>query len=161
MVVTDEYFTGADKPDRSQGNTLAFAFQEIDVAGSFHPLPGTDDSGRTIRRPLRDLLAGLPLLPVTPAGEPDYARADPDVLVHLAESVELVLQIGHDGLAAIGLLYAHAAHRIADGVIGPGHIAALGRLQVELCEALSHVYRLGTACRQYTSDYTPREDGDS
>jgi hypothetical protein len=51
-----------------------------------------------LRRPLRDLLALLPLLPTTEGGEPDYAEADPDLLVRLAESAELVLQIVHDGL---------------------------------------------------------------
>ncbi|PLZ00066.1 hypothetical protein CY652_23010 [Burkholderia sp. WAC0059] len=106
-----------------------------------------------IRRPLRDLMAGLMQLPVRPSGEPDYDEADPDVLVRLAESAELALRIVHDGFSAIGLLYACAAHRIAEGRIDADHAAALGRFQAELGELLVHLQRLSVACRHHTADY--------
>ncbi|WP_010105793.1 hypothetical protein [Burkholderia oklahomensis] len=48
------------------------------------------------------------------------------MLVDLAESVEQVLQIVHEGLVAIGLLYAHTANQIAEGYIKAAHAAALG-----------------------------------
>lgn len=116
-----------------------------------------------IRRPLRDLLAGLPALPVTESGELDYAAADPAVLVSLARSAELVLQIVHDGFAAIGLLHACAAQQIADGNIGAQHAVAVGRLQVELGEVLAYAQTLAFECRRYTADYagdgTVADDG--
>lgn len=105
------------------------------------------------RRPLRDLLAGLPSLPVTVSGQPDYAAADPDVLVSLARSAELVLQIVHDGFSAIGLLHACTAQQIAHGDIGANHAAAVGRLQVELGEFLAYAQTLSFECCRYTADY--------
>jgi hypothetical protein len=76
---------------------------------------------------LRDLFAGLPMLPVTESGKPDHAAADPDVLVSLARSAELVLQIVHNGFSAIGLLRACTSQQIAHGDIGAKHAAAVGR----------------------------------
>lgn len=124
-----------------------------------HPIAPEMAAPGLIRRPLRGLIAGLALLPVQPSGEPDYIKADSEVLVGLAESAELALQIIHDGLASIGLLHAYAAHQIAEGDLQATHATALGRLQVELAEVLSYVYRLGMTCRRYTSDYVAREDG--
>ncbi len=106
-----------------------------------------------IRRPLRDLIAGLMQLPTELSGEPDYAEADPDVLVQLTKSVDLVMQIMHDGLASIGLLYAHTTDQIAEGHIKAAHAAALGRLQAELGELLLYIHRLSSECRRYTADY--------
>lgn len=106
-----------------------------------------------IRRPLRDLIAGMTQLPTTLSGEPDYSEANPGVLVNLAESAELALRIVHDGLASIGLLYAHTADLIAEGHIKAAHAAALGRLQAELGEMLPYIHRLSSECRRYTTDY--------
>lgn len=72
-----------------------------------------------IQRPLLNLIAGLAQLPVERLSEPDYAEAEPDMLVRLAESGELVLQIIHEGLASIGMLYAYVAPLIAKGMPGP------------------------------------------
>ena len=107
-----------------------------------------------IRRPLRDLLAGLSALPVTESGQPDYAAADPGVLVSLARSAELVLQIVHDGFSAIGLLHACTAQQIAHGDIGAQHAVAVGRLQVELGEVLAYAQTLSFECRRYTANHT-------
>jgi hypothetical protein len=122
------------------------------MTGSFPTAPQTA-SPELIRRPLRDLLAGLPLLPVTQSGQPDYAAADPDVLVSLARSAELVLQIVHNGFSAIGLLHACTAQQIAHGDIGANHAVAVGRLQVELGEVLAYALALSFECRRYTADY--------
>ena len=106
-----------------------------------------------IRRPLRDLLRRLPSLPVTAAGAPDYAEADPDLLVSLAESAELGLQIVHGGFSAIGLLQSHTAQQIEDGEIKAAHARAVGRLLVELGELLAYAQALAVECRRYTADY--------
>lgn len=106
-----------------------------------------------IRRPLRDLITGLARVPTTLSGEPDYSETDPAVLVDLAESAELLLQIVHEGLASIGLLYAHTANQIAEGNVNAAHAVAIGRLQVELGELLPCIYRLSSECRRYTADY--------
>lgn len=106
-----------------------------------------------ICRPLCDLLRKLPLLPLTETGIPDYVSANPDLLVGLAESAELVLRIVHDGFSAIGLLHTCTAQQIASGDISAAHTAALGRLLVELGEALVYVQALSFECRRYTADY--------
>jgi len=118
-----------------------------------HPIAPEMATPDLIRRPLRDLIAGLAQLPTTQSGEPDYDEADPDVLVRLAESAELAIQIMHQGLAAIGLLYAHTADQIAAGQIKAVHAAALGRLQAELGDLLPYIHKLASECRRYTADY--------
>lgn len=72
-----------------------------------HPIAPEMATPNVIRRPLRDLITGLARVPTTLSGEPDYSETDPDVLVDLAEAAELAIQIMHEGLASIGLLYAH------------------------------------------------------
>lgn len=121
------------------------------------PISATAVFMNLIRRPLRDLLRQLPSLSVAASGEPDYA--DPDLLVNLAESAELVLQIVHGGLSAIGVLHASTAQQIAGGEVGATHAAALGRLLVELGEMLLHVHGLSIECRRYTADYVPDGTG--
>lgn len=127
--------------------------------GRFPVSPAMAGLEQMIRRPLRDLIAGLTLLPVKPSGEPDYAEADSDVLVNLAEAAELAIQIIHGGLTSIGILHAHSTQQITDGHLRTVHTVALGRLQIELCEVLSYAYGLGIDCRRHTADYVAREDG--
>ncbi|MBN3803187.1 hypothetical protein GXB81_08985 [Paraburkholderia sp. Ac-20336] len=119
------------------------------------PVSPAAASMNLMRRPLRDLLRQLPCLPVTASGKPDYAEADPDLLVNVAESAELVLQIVHGGVSAIGLLQASTAQQVAGGEVSAKHVAALGRLLVELGEMLLHVHGLSIECRRYTADYVP------
>lgn len=80
-----------------------------------HPIAPEMAMPDLIRRPRRDLITGLARVPTILSGEADYPETDPDVLVDLAESAEQVLQIVHEGLASIGLLYAHTANQIAEG----------------------------------------------
>jgi len=119
---------------------------------SFPEAPA-EASMNIIRRPLRDLLRHLPSLPIGASGEPVWAAADPDLLVSLAESAELVLQIVHSGFAAIGLLQSHTSQQIEDGELKATHAAALGRLVVELGEVLAYAQALAVECRRYTADY--------
>jgi len=127
------------------------------TAGRFPVSPAMARPEQMIRHPLRDLIAGLTLLPVKPCGEPDYAEADSDVLVKVAEAAEMAIQIIHDGLASIGILHAHSTQQIADGHLRIAHAVALGRLQIELCEVLSYAYGLGIDCRRYTANYVALE----
>ncbi|ODQ40795.1 hypothetical protein [Burkholderia ubonensis] len=129
------------------------------TAGRFPVSPAIAWPEQAIRRPLCDLIAGLTLLPVKPCGEPDYAEADSDVLVKVAEAAEMAIQIIHDGLTSIEILHAHSTQQINDGHLRIAHTVVLGRLQIELCEVLSYAYRLGIDCRQHTTDYVAREDG--
>jgi hypothetical protein len=92
-------------------------------------------------------------LPVTASAEPDYAGADPDLLMSVAESTELALQIVHGGFSAIGLLQANTAQQMADGKVGAEYAAALGRLLVELGDVLLYVHGVSVECRRYTADY--------
>lgn len=132
--------------------------QTFTTTGS-HPDAPAMSTLDLLRRPLRDLLAALPGLPMTDASVPDYAAADPDLLVQLAGSAELILRIAHDGFSAIGLLYACTAAQIANGDIGTAPATAIGRLQVELGEALAYVQALAFECRRYTTDYVGDGDG--
>lgn len=75
------------------------------------------------------------------------------MLVRLAESRGLVLQIVHERLASIGMLYLYLAPLIAEGNVRTGHVAALGRLQAELGGVLPCIHRLSSECRRYTADY--------
>ncbi len=106
-----------------------------------------------IRLPLRDLIAGLAQLPTTPSGELDYDEAEPDMLVSLAESAEITLQILYEGLASMGLLYSLSAHQIEGGHVRAAHAAAVGRLQAEVGGLLPFLHRLSSECRRYTTDY--------
>jgi len=117
------------------------------------PVAPAAASMNLVRRPLRDLLRQLPCLPISASGEPVWAEADPDLRVSLAESAELVLQIVHDGFAAIGRLQSHTSQQIEDGELKAIHAAALGRLLVELGEVLAHAQALAVECRRYTADY--------
>lgn len=117
------------------------------------PISPAAASMALIQRPLRDLLRQLPLLPVTQSGEPAWAEADPDLLVSLAESAELGLQIVHGGFSAIGLLQSHTAQQIEDGEIKAAHARAVGRLLVELGELLAYAQALAVECRRHTADY--------
>lgn len=111
-----------------------------------------------LRRPLRDLLSRLPRLRVNESGQPDFAAAEPDLLVGLAESTELLLRIVHDGFSAIGLLNAVTAPGIANGDIAATHTVAIGRLMVELAEVLAYAQALSYECRRHTADYVGHRD---
>ncbi|PTB21618.1 hypothetical protein C9I57_08295 [Trinickia symbiotica] len=95
----------------------------------------------------------MPLLPVNESGHPDFAAAEPDLLIGLAESAELLSHILHDGFSAIGVLHVCTAPGIANGDITATHTVAIGRLMVELAEALAHTQGLSHECRRYTVDY--------
>jgi hypothetical protein len=123
------------------------------MADGKHPIAPEMAALGLVCRPLRDLMAGLAGLPMQSSGEPDLTDIDPDFLVKLAESGELAMRILHDGLAAIGLLYAHTAPMIANGQIDVAYVVALGRLQVELAEVLPFIHKLSVECRRYTADY--------
>lgn len=118
-----------------------------------HPIAPEMATPDMIRRPLRDLIAGLAQLPTTPSGEPDYDKAESDVLVSLAESAELSLQILYEGLASMGLLYSLSAHQIEDGRVRAAHAAAVGHLQAEIGGLLPYLHWLSSECRRYTADY--------
>ncbi|ARL15316.1 hypothetical protein [Burkholderia pseudomallei] len=118
-----------------------------------HPIAPEIATPDLIRRSLRDLMAGLVRLTPEPSGEPDFTNAGPDHLIHLAESGETALHILHEGLAAIGVMYAYTAAQITDGQIKAAHVAAVGRLQAELGEVLPFIHRLSSECRRYTADY--------
>lgn len=118
-----------------------------------HPTAPQMATPDLIRRPLRDMIAALAQLPMTPSGETDFTEAEPDVLVRLAESAELTLQILYDGLASMGLLYSLSAHQLEDGRVRAAHTVAVGLLQAEIGGLLPYLNRLSSECRRYTADY--------
>ena len=60
-------------------------------------------------RPMRDMLAVLPKLAISSAGEVDYAASNPADLSALAEHAQDTMQVAQLGLSAIGLLLVRAA----------------------------------------------------
>jgi hypothetical protein len=125
---------------------------------SRYPIAPELASMRLIRRPLRDSLTLLPQLSSKSSGQPDYAETGAARLIALAESAELVLQIMHEGLAAIGLLYACTVQQVEDGDIKAAHAVAIGRMQVELGEALAYMQTLAIESRRHTADYVAKPE---
>lgn len=111
-------------------------------------------STRTIAlRPLRDLLARLPMLPVTAAKEIDYPAADARLLVTIQEDAETIIQVIHRGIAVIGDLLSHSAVPIEDGTISADSVESLGYLLSELGDGAAALMALASHCRHETSDW--------
>lgn len=66
-------------------------------------------------RPMQDLLATLPALPLGADGKPDYAAADTALLLQLCEHAEDCMRVAQSGLQGIGTLLVHAAPRGGHG----------------------------------------------
>ncbi len=114
--------------------------------------------GRTEQmRPMRDLLARLPLLPLSASQEVDHGAADPALLVAIAEDAEMLMGAMHQGVGSIGQLLAHSAVMIEDGSIGAEALEALGFMMAELGDLASSCMVLAALCRRETADYIPQD----
>ena len=78
------------------------------------------------QRPMRSLLARLPLLPLTARKEIDFEAAEPSLLVALLDDAETTMNTINRGVGAIGLLLAASSHQVADGTICADTIESLG-----------------------------------
>ena len=107
-------------------------------------------------RPMRDLLANLPLLPLTKKQEVNFQAASPDLLVAIAADAETTLYVIHMGIGAIGQLLAHSAVVIEDGTIGADCVENVGFLMSELGDLASQCITLAARCRRETVDYSPQ-----
>lgn len=103
-------------------------------------------------RPMRDLLARLPTLPLTRKQEIDFKTADPATLVAIGEDAEATMSAIHHGVGAIGQLLAHSAVVIEDGTIGADSLERLGFLMAELGDLAAGCMTLAAQCRRETSD---------
>lgn len=113
-------------------------------------------ASRTIAlRPMRDLMARLPALPLTGAQEVDFAAADPALLVAIAEDAEMLMGAMHHGIGAIGQLLANSAVMVEDGTISADCLEALGFLMAELGDMAASCMTLAAHCRRETADYHP------
>lgn len=118
-------------------------------------------SGRTEQmRPMRDLMARLPLLPLSASQKVDLAAADPELLVAIAEDAEMLMGAMHQGVGAIGQLLAHAAVMIEDGSIGAEALEALGFMMAEVGDMASSCMVLAAQCRRETADYSPSDENE-
>lgn len=106
-------------------------------------------------RPMRDLLARLPLLPMTPTHEVDFPAVDPNLLIVVAGDAETLMRVVHHGIGAIGHLLAHSAVVIEDGTVGADSIESLGFLMAELGDLAAGCMTLATQCRRETHDFQP------
>lgn len=107
-------------------------------------------------RPMRDLLLQLPLLQVTSAMEIDYATADPNLLLQIAENAEISMRAIHLGLASVGVLLAHSAVEVETNDISANTVEALGWFMAEMGDFAAVAHSLSAACRRHTADYAPR-----
>lgn len=107
------------------------------------------------QRPLRDLLHRLPRLPMLGSQEIDFATADAEVLVAIADNAEITVNVLQQGIGAIGHLLAHSAVVIEDGTISADCIENIGFLLAELGDAGAHFMTLAAQCRHETHDYRP------
>lgn len=111
-------------------------------------------STRTVAlRPLRDLLARLPMLPVTAAMEIDFPAADARLLVKIQDDAETIIQVIHRGIAVIGDLLSHSAVPIEDGTISADSVESLGYLLSELGDGAAALMTLAALSRRETSDW--------
>ena len=106
-------------------------------------------------RPMRDLLHRLPKLPLNFNHEIDFAAADPELLVALAEDAEMLMRSMHNGVGAIGQLLAHSGVMVEDGTISADCLEALGFLMSELGDMAAGCMTLAGQCRRETADYNP------
>ena len=106
-------------------------------------------------RPMRDLLHRLPKLPLNFSHEIDFAAADPELLVALAEDAEMLMRSMHDGVGAIGQLLANSAVMVEDGTISADCLEALGFTMSQLADMASGCMVLAGHCRRETADYNP------
>lgn len=106
-------------------------------------------------RPMRDLLARLPKLPVNRKQEIDFAAADPALLVAIAEDAEILMGAMHNGVGAIGQLLANSAVMVEDGTISADCMESLGFLIAELGDMAAGCMTLAAHCRRETADYNP------
>lgn len=104
-------------------------------------------------RPMRDLMARLPLLPLSASQKVDLAAANPELLVAIAEDAEMLMSAMHQGVGAIGQLLAHSAVMVEDGSIGADALEALGFMMAELGDMASSCMVLAASCRRETADY--------
>lgn len=107
-------------------------------------------------RPMRDLLARLPKLPLTGEQEVDFAAADPALLVAIAEDAEMLMAAMHGGVGAMGQLLAHSATMVEDGTISADCLEALGFIMSELGDMAAGCMTLAAHCRHETSDFHPQ-----
>ena len=104
-------------------------------------------------RPLRDLFARLPTLPITPEKGIDFPTADARLLVAIRDDAETTIQVIHRGISAIGDLLSHSAVPIEDGTISADAIESVGFLLSELGDGAAALMTLGAQCRHETSDW--------
>jgi hypothetical protein len=107
-------------------------------------------------RPMRELMANLPRLPLTKKQEVDFQAASPDLLIALADDAETTMNVIHMGIGAIGQLLAHSAVVIEDGTIGADCVEHVGFLMAELGDLASQCMTLAARCRRETVDYSPQ-----
>ena len=100
-------------------------------------------------RPLRDLVAQLPRLPVDGRWNIDFQAADPALLATIAADAEATMAVIQSGLGAIGHLLAHSAVVIEDGTVGADSLESLGFLMAELGDLAAACMVLGAHCRQF------------
>lgn len=113
-------------------------------------------ASRTVAlRPMRDLMARLPKLPLTGEQEVDFAAADPALLVAIAEDAEMLMGAMHNGVGAMGQLLAHSAVMVEDGTISADCLEALGFIMSELGDMAAGCMTLAAHCRRETADYNP------
>jgi hypothetical protein len=107
-------------------------------------------------RPMRDLMANLPRLPLTKKQEVDFQAASPDLLVAIADAAETTMNVIHVGVGALGLLLANSSVVIEDGTISADSVEGLGHLIAEISEMASSLMILAARCRRETVDYSPQ-----
>ena len=104
-------------------------------------------------RPLRDLLARLPLLPTTTDQAIDFPAADARLLIAIRDDAETTIQVIHRGISAMGDLLSHSAVPIEDGTISADAIESLGFLLSELGDGAAALMTLCAHCRHETLDW--------
>lgn len=104
---------------------------------------------------IRNLFLLMPHLPLTASAEIEYAKADPALLVQMADTAEATILMVHVSVSAIGQMLSRLTLFGSDDEVGADAVETLGWLLTELGDFAAVAFRIATACRAHTLDFAP------
>lgn len=107
--------------------------------------------------PLRAIVELLPGLPVTD-GAIDLEAVAGHRVQALADQLDVLIDIAHNGIVALGRLLAlAAAPGIEEGKLSGETLAGLGQLLAELGDLASWATVMSAHCKHVNADFSPAE----
>lgn len=104
---------------------------------------------------IKNLFLLMPHLPVTASAEIEYAKADPALLVQMADTAEATILMVHVSVSAIGQMLARLTLFGSNDEVNADAVETLGWLLAELGDFAAVAFRIARACRAHTLDFAP------